>query len=265
MKNIIAIALTATIASVTGCAVDSGSSDDVQMTEAYQTGLVCDTNTGVDTMKAALAVAVASELGRLDPVNDLEKGSSGVVLSAAGKAQCAARGFDGCPNVSAILGMQNTAVNQFIDQGTFNAVTFREELKASFDRQSNHDRHLSQNLPDQAPLAHELFEVGTSDYGACGIHYDYAAAGDKVENLENRMVFFGGDANPFIDFRSSEGSISIDPTGTMNGDEDADSGMCTDACYAYGSSLRYSCCACEGATGTYQRAPWDSSMVYCAY
>lgn len=263
MNKILALSLTASLIALTGCATETDSS--VRTIEANLTANACYENSGINPMKAALAVAMASELGRLDPVGDLKLVNGEVALKWTAKQECQARGFGNCPNTAAILGMQDVGVNQYIDQSEFNAVSFREDLKASFDRQSNHERHLAMNAPNELPEEHQLFETGVSDYGACGIHYDYAANGEKIENLANRMVFFGGEENPFIDFRSTDSTISIDPTGTMNGDEDANSGMCSLGCYGYGKHLRYSCCACDGASGIFMRAPWDSNMVYCAY
>ncbi len=263
MKKTLALALVTALASLTGCAVDS--SDSIRTTEAALTGQSCYANSGINPMKAALAVAMASEIGRLDPVKDLTVVNDKVVVTWAGKAECQARGFGNCSNVHGILGMQDNGVNQFIDQGVFNATAFREDLKASFDRQKNHEENLARNQPWLLPKEHQLFEIGVSDYGACGIHYDYSVNGSKIQNLENRMTFFGGSNNPFIDFRSTDSTISIDPTGTMNGDTDANSGICSVGCYGYGRQLRNTCCTCSGSQGTYLRAPWDSNMVYCAY
>lgn len=263
MNKTLAISLAASLIALTGCATEIDS--QVRTIEANLSDNSCNENSGINPMKAALAVAMASELGRLDPVGDLKISGDQVALKWTAKKECQARGFGNCPNTAAILGMQDVGVNEYIDQSIFNAVSFKEDLKASFDRQANHETNLAQNHPDQLPQEHQLFETGVSDYGSCGIHYDYSANGEKIENLANRMVFFGGEENPFIDFRSDDSSIAIDPTGTMNGDEDTESGLCTVGCYGYGKSLRYTCCACEGASGTYMRAPWDSNMVYCAY
>jgi hypothetical protein len=263
MKKTLAIALITALGSLTACAVDSGES--IRTTEAALTGTSCNANSGINPMKAALAVAMASEIGRLDPLKDLQITNNKVVLTNAAKAECLARGFGSCPNVASILGMQESSVNTYINQGVFNAVSFREDIKASFDRQKSHEQNLASNYSWLLPQWHQLFEIGVSDYGACGIHYDFSVNGNKVENLKSRMMFFGGTENPFIDFRSTSKTISIDPTGTMNGDTNTSSGVCSVGCYGYGRQLRSTCCTCNGAQGTYLRAPWDANMVYCAY
>ncbi|MGC4091704.1 MAG: hypothetical protein QM756_28240 [Polyangiaceae bacterium] len=72
---------------------------------AYAT---CGTNSGLLPTKAALAIAMAKELGRWDALTDLTTDSSGyTVLSAAGLAKC---GSAGCPTTKAILNNQNPAI-----------------------------------------------------------------------------------------------------------------------------------------------------------
>lgn len=249
--------------SLVGCAAESA--DVRATTNAYSNGLNCNDNNGANPMKAALAVAMASEMGRVDPLQDLQSYNSMVSISSAGFQACADNGASGCPNTTAILEMQDAEVNQYIDQNEFNATNFRYGLVASFDRQRQHELNLLWNYPSEVPREHSLVEVGVSDFGACGVHYDYAVDGEDYENIEHRMVFYGGEGNPFIDFRAGDGMISIDPSGTMNGDSDSGSGACTVGCYGYGKKLREQCCSCDGDYGKFKRAPWNSKMVYCAY
>lgn len=264
IKQLTALTLAGAMASIAGCAVDTGPSD-VRTTKAFSTSTSCNENSGINPMKAALAVAMSREIGRIDPLTDLTISDKTIVLTSAGKNQCQARGEGNCPNVQAILDMQKDEVNKYVDQNIFNATTFRSDLRASFDRQQNHEHNLKMNAPDRLPQPHSLKHAGISDLGACGVHYDFDADGHKVENLKERMPFFGGTENPFIDFRSSDGRISIDPTGTMNGDTTTTSGACSVGCYSYDTSLKYSCCACNGKQGKWYPATWSSSMVYCSY
>lgn len=244
---------------------DTAVADDVETTAATS-DTSCFTNSGINPMKAALAVAMATEIGRLDAVADLQIVNGAVALKDTTKSTCSSRGFGACPNTDAILSMQQNSVNNSICQTVFNATTFREDLKASFDRQSSHENDLKQNNPGALPGAHELWQVGmTSNAGACGVHYDFAATGTKLNNLAARLVFFGGTDNPFIAFMSSNTTISIDPTGTMNGTTSTSSLTCTSGCYAYTTSLIGACCSCNGNQGTFRRATWNPSMVYCAY
>ncbi len=262
IKAIVTMTVLGTLVGATGCAVEG--EEEIRMTSAYLTGADCFTNSGINPMKAALAVSMAGEMGRLDAVVDLKLANGAVAVSDTGLARCAARGVTGCPNTASILGMQNTTVNGFISRTSFNAVSFREDLKASFDRQRNHENNLRMNYPALLPRDHTLTETTMTNYGACGIHYDFFAQGDKIANIEERLVFFGGDNNPFLDFRLTGTTISIDPTGTMNGDTTTSSGSCTLGCYAYSTALTNTCCSCDGAQGLYKVAPWDRRMLYCA-
>lgn len=237
-------------------------------TRAIEQGLECNTNTGINTMKASLAVAMAEEIGRIDPVNDLFVAwwDNLVNLRWHAKQKCLSRGHGECPRTHSILMMAGYNVNNEVPQHIFNATAYREDLKASFERQSNHESNLSRNEPWKLPGAHETFLDGENDYGACGSHFEFSVAGDKVYNLKERMPFFGGTQNPFIDFRSWDSHIAIDPTGTMEGDTSTTSGMCNDVCYGYGTTLknkRGQCCFCNGSQGTLTKASWDTSMTYC--
>lgn len=264
LKQITASLMVFGVAAAVGCAAEAPE-DEILTTQAFEQGLTCDTNAGINPMKAALAVAMAKEIGRLDPVNDLAVSNNVVVLTNGAMDACSGRGFVGCPNTDAILKMQQTSVNQYVPKTVFNAISFNEDLKASFDRQRNHEKNLVLNHPTRVPKAHTLWHKSITDYGACGIHYDFNASGEAVDNIVERLVFFGGSLNPFIDYRATADTVSIDPTATMNGDGTTSSNACTLGCYAYTSSLRDTCCSCDGKQGTFRPAPWDRKMLYCAY
>src|SRR5690606_26809403 len=117
-------------------------SEDVSSKEALHSS--CYTLNGLHPLKASLAVSMAREMGRIDPLADLVRADR-VLISWQGYSRCAARGHSGCPNTTAILDLQLSSVNQFIDQNTFNATSFREDLKASFDRQSSWEADLRRN------------------------------------------------------------------------------------------------------------------------
>lgn len=238
-------------------------------TRAVEQGLTCSNEAGINAMKASLAVAMAEEIGRVDPVNDMFVawwGENLVTLHNFALDRCRSRGFGDCPRTRTILNMAHSSVNKDVKTNVFNATVWKEELKASFERQKNHEANLARNAPWRMPGTHETFLDGMNNYGACGPHYEYKVTGDKVANLKERMPFFGGDQNPFIDFRSWDSHIAIDPTGTMEGSTTTSSGSCTSVCYGYGTTLknkRGSCCSCNGSQGKLTQASWDPSMTYC--
>lgn len=261
-----ALALSTTLV---GCAANTtGEEDSILQTHAAQTSTSCFEDSGILPMKAALAVSMGIEMGRINTLRDLEVDTSTwrVRISTWGYARCRGEGRDGCPNTQAILDLQKSEVNNYIPQTTMNATHFRQDLIASFDRQRSHENNLRLNYPSRVPQAHELTQIGTySKSGACGVHYEFFAEGTRIENIKETLVFFGGTLNPFIDFESTSQTIAIDPTGTMNGDTTTTTLSCTSACTSTNLGLRGGCCACNGMTGKFQSAPWNSRTLYCAY
>lgn len=85
-----------------GCAVDTDETD-IDLGTADQA--VCTNPEGVYAMEAALATAVAKEIGRWDGTKDFTCSSGKLALTAEGRAACTAR--CGCANIDAILSMQN--------------------------------------------------------------------------------------------------------------------------------------------------------------
>src|ERR1043165_7924483 len=63
---------------------------------------------GLNPTKAALAVAMGIELGRWEPINDLEKTSNGVRL----KAGVTCLNNSGCSRTKAVLGQQDFTTDQ---------------------------------------------------------------------------------------------------------------------------------------------------------
>jgi hypothetical protein len=195
---------------------------------------VCDTNSGVNPSKAALAVAMATELGRWKPESDLTIGGDGkVALTWSGASRCT----NGCANTKGILAMQDDSFTQIIGQENFNATMFREDLKSSLGRQFNKIDDLNRNAPWNLPPAHKLTLVGgptNLGNGSCGPHYIFKATdlngvpltSTQATNLANALCFYGhncGNNNPYIAFISnSQGCpsgqrcIAIDPSDTDN-------------------------------------------------
>ncbi len=199
----------------------------------------CQSNSGVNPAKAALAVAMATELGRWEPDLDLVKSNGYVDLAST--AVCVS---NSCKNTKAILGQQYFTANQNI----FNNTTFTQELLASFDRQANLMVDLNNNHKTSIPISnYKLTLVGgpvNMGYGNCGPHYiyqvDYSSgtnAGKPLSatdaaNLEYTLCFFGGvcsygssATNPYLGViksgiagcPSGKMCIAVDPTDGDNG------------------------------------------------
>jgi len=116
----------------------------------------CPTNSGLSPTKASLAVAMAMELGRWEPVADLALNGETTILSSSGQARCS----NGCKTVKSLLGQQDNALTNFIDQNVFNPTVLRSDLRSASGRQVNLINSLTQNSPTSLPPAHKLTFVG---------------------------------------------------------------------------------------------------------
>jgi hypothetical protein len=205
------------------CTAELNTSDEPESGAQEAIGVVeraysCPDNSGVNPTKASLAVAMANELGEWDPLLHLQNGTR-VELSPLALSLCSERG--GCALTTALLALQNDDIRNYIDQSIFNPTVFREELRASFERQLNIEDDLRRNRPSDLPTAALLNPLGPSvDFGGCGAHYGWEARlpdGSAYPNpwrLSYRLGFFGGTTNPFIDFREGAGIVYVDPAET---------------------------------------------------
>jgi len=194
----------------------------------------CYSNSGLNPTKAALAVAMADELGRWDPAHDLQKGWDGVQLAPS--AVCIK---NNCANTKALLGQQNSGLKSVVDQNVFNPDIYRNDMVASIDRNANFLSDMQRNNPGKLPPAHKLTKVGGPvdlGIGACGPHYVFQAdnvnglplTATEAANLSNGMCFYGfgncGNGNPYISYTvtgqgcpAGRTCVAIDPTDGDNG------------------------------------------------
>jgi hypothetical protein len=193
----------------------------------------CVSNSGIFPTKAALAVAMGIELGKWDPLNQLEVNNQQVVLKAG--LACIK---NSCKNTRAILGQSTFSP----DQNRFNPVAYFSDLSNSLSRQSNLIDNLTKNHPTMLPPAHKLTLVGgPTDLGksSCGPHYIFQVdhpngtplSSAEATNMSNELCFYGQDtgttgcgSNPFVGFTKTQTScpsgrvcVAIDPTDGDNG------------------------------------------------
>jgi hypothetical protein len=116
---------------------------------------------------SALAVAAGKELGRWNAPVDFVKESTYVnpriLLSSTGQARC---NPTGCPNVTAILQLQNTDTSTI---PRHDPLLLRQYMATYFDRQKNN------NLNNPAPV-HTLTPAGSAP-DVCGDRYFFDVAG----------------------------------------------------------------------------------------
>lgn len=193
----------------------------------------CQTLSGVNPTRAALAVAMGIEMGRFEPHVDLQQlGYQSVAISSTGLARC----NNGCKNTKAILG-QMSAQPEWTDW-LFDPSTFTTELVNGFARQWQNYLTIVQNTPSQTPPDHKATLVAgpiNMGVGACGPHYVFQVdnpdgtplTSKQAANMANWFCFYGMDgtngfscgSNPYIGFfQTGNGCpagrtcIAIDPT-----------------------------------------------------
>lgn len=174
-SNLVALSLGALLTACGGAEMNDGSqlsSDDnaasdemmSNFDEVQQEVTACD-DTQYDHWKylSGLAVAAANELGRWDAGKDFYKENTNtnprILLSPAGLARC---NPTGCPNVSAILQLQNTETSTL---PRHDPLLLRQYMVTYFQRQ----------LGSPAP-AHTLTFLKKED-DLCGLRYYYTVGG----------------------------------------------------------------------------------------
>jgi len=231
----------------------------------------CSNPEGVNAMAAALAVAVMNETGRLDPINDLQISGDRISLTSDGLAQCSANGKPGCPNISAVLLMQDDAVNQSIPTSTFNASIFRSRMVSWYQRQETASNRPETDVNRAWAYPHDLELDSISSSSACGLHYWYdavregtQAALQSPEQLCTQLIWAGAQGtvsldqcvseNPYLDFRyistPSVSQVAVDPLpDVVNLDGDGvDPSSTLQAClYASNVDMSAQPCSCTDA------------------
>ena len=233
------------VAALQGCATSVSTEDADTLAKSEDALTACYSQSGLMPTKAALAIAMADELGRWAPEKDLVSVRVGAmpmnsqsVVQLSPTAVCLK---NNCANTKALLGQQDWRLNFAMDQNVFNAVNFNSDLVQSLGRQFNNITDLTRNNPTKVPPVHKLTKVaGPVDLGvgACGPHYVFQAdhpdgtplTSAEATNLAADLCMFGygscGGNNPYINYLPAvQGNgcpagrtcIALDPTDGDNG------------------------------------------------
>lgn len=196
LKTLIAVGLVGFGALASGCSVETGEAVDEEFGSSSAQLAACLDAQGAKATQAALAVAMGDELGRWDPLNDLQTVKEGYFFFTRLKpgAVCVK---NNCALTKAILGQQNFTV----DQNNFNADNFRSTLEQGFGREKNLLTNLSKNSPSKLPPAHKLTKVGGPTAGTCGGRYLFQVdhtngtplTAAEASNMQNTLCYFGQD------------------------------------------------------------------------
>jgi len=232
------------LSALQGCAASVSSDEADSVAKSEDAVNACYTNSGLLPTKAALAVAMATELGRWEPAKDLVAvtGLAAFPMNTQPIVQLSSGAVclkNNCANTKALLGQQDWRLYQYIDQNAFNAVNFNSDLTQSLGRHNSNITDITRNSPSKLPPAHKLTLVGgpvNLGIGSCGPHYVYQADHldgtplntTEATNLANDLVMFGfgnaGGNNPYIKYTitgqgcpTGRTCVALDPTDDDNG------------------------------------------------
>jgi len=236
---------------------------------------LCFSDTGVNPTLAGVALASARELRRWDPARDLTVAAPGaagttyevVVLSESAKGACRPAG---CPQLTALLGLQHPDASQTIDVATFDPVRFRAALVSGVTRQKAFEQYLAKTHPAELGPDHELSSERPRPKAKdqCGVRFVFKTAAPgggrlaKPELIRNRMLAYGGTENPYLAFDVRGRRAAIDPIDGDNAPPTTTTGGCQtyelDRVWDPSGTLLGKCCVTQagqnGALVPVQRA-----------
>jgi len=260
---------------------ENASLDESDYGTAAEALMSCSNPDGTNSVMAALAVAVAQQLGRWNATKDLDGTGSMLRLTSGsdangpiGRSRCA----DGtCARVQALLDMQlDAAAGKVYIQGT-------GSTKVLLDPPALRSRMLSkwneQRVCDQAPRNGTSSDCTTEQNrltylsataGGCDMNFTFAAMNASggslqyINQLKNE-VKFADSANPYINFTNlGNGNISIDPTYGLDDPGTSSTGSCSAACTKISTTnIAGTCCSCSGVSKLYSKSAWSATTFLC--
>jgi hypothetical protein len=268
--------------------------ESMSLGTAQQGVMSCTNPDGANSAMAALAVAVAQDLGRWQATKDFviirtsgasEMGppgqqesiklATGSDLSGPkGKSRCA----DGtCARVQALLDMQYDQIKgQVYFQGTgstkvlVDPVAVRSRMTAKFREQGSYDGRARDGAFDQAPREEHKLAFVSAAKGGCDTMFTFQATKPdgtalRYPNQLKYKLAFADIHNPYIGFQNlGNGKVAIDPTWGLNEDGTSSSGSCAAACTKVSlSSVVDQCCSCGGVPKKFKKALWSATTFLC--
>lgn len=256
----------------------------IPLDQVEQAAMSCTNPDGTNAAMAALAVAVAQDLGRWQTGVDFVQGyNAGEILALAsgsdangpkGKSRCA----DGkCARVQAILDMQlDAAANKVWFQGSgstkvlMNPQALRTRMLGKWREQKDFDARARDGAADQPPKElHKLAYVSAAK-GGCDTNFTFKATTTtgtalKYPNQLKYKLAFADIHNPYINFTNlGGGNVSIDPTSGLNEENTTSSGACLAVCTKVSTaSVAGQCCSCGGVSKKFAKATFNANIFLC--
>lgn len=184
LKIVSFIAAASSLLLLQGCTMELSGEEIESQEEALTSG------DQINSLRAALAVAEAMELGEIDPVAHFEVinqqvGSTvqqRVVLKSAVQTWC--KSFaNGCSLINDILSFQDDRwiTANLVPQSVLSPNALRSQMVSDWGVQNSWEINLRQNTPWLLPDPHVLQYVNATYMGGLGIHYVFSAYKDGCQ------------------------------------------------------------------------------------
>jgi hypothetical protein len=277
-----------------GQATEEGNSSEMRLGTAEQGVMSCSNLDGTNSAMAALAVAVAQDLGRLQAGKDFKVRLGGwqsesqagnnaetIILTSGsdasgpiGKSRCS----DGkCARVQAILDWQyEQATGKVFFQGSgstkvlLNPGALRSRMVSKLREQQNFDSRAKDGDPTQAPVEQHKLTFVSAAKGGCDTMFTFQAVKTTGAALQypaqlKWKLAFADINNPYINFTNlGGGKVAFDPTWGLNEDGTSSGGTCAAACTKVSlSNIATQCCSCGGVNKTFVKAGWSATTFLC--
>lgn len=261
---------------------------------AEQAVMNCANPEGTNAAMAALAVAVARELGRWQTTKDfviaktngitenttgnvetLKLASGSDISGPRGKSRCS----DGkCANVQALLDMQyDQAKGKVFFQGSgstrveLNPVALRSRTVAKWKEQEACDKVPKDGDVGSCPKEEHALTFVSAAKGSCDTDFTFnvkqkdGKTALRYPGQLKHKLRFADSSNGYINFTPlANGDIKIDPTYGLNPDNTTSTGACTAACTKLSNtSVAGECCSCAGASRKYVKSAWSATTYLC--
>ena len=255
----------ASVAAVGACTVQT--MDDVGSVK-QTTENICHNPDGYYGMLAALAVAVGHELGEWEATTYFyNNGWRDMRITEEAKQVCLSRGRDLCGNIQAILDLQNVDyITNPDNQRVFDGIQFYQQMSVYLERQKIWEQRTGANSCGPRPHALTLSAVGQ---GICTLDYTFDVESEvDPADLICKLKFAGWPENTWLQFRSTEDTITLDPGSGMIEDEPSQNPSCQTAYVVYdpdGSRVGSACCPDGFTNGTLQPAYWNDDTLICTW
>jgi hypothetical protein len=267
------IASAAVVGLASGCAVEAPLDEPESAGSDHLALLSCANPQGTNAMIAAVAVAIANDLGRWNVTTDFKEitgryNQQHLALSSVGEARCSTRG-NNCENVKALLFFQDALYDNYVrfpNNVRLSSWSYAARLVAGFRAQRTCEARAksSPGASDACPAEDHLLTLLSTSPGGCDMNFTYSAKkpdGSPLANpaqLKNKLVWTndGGsmtNLNPYIQFQSTASTVTVDPTWDLNQPGSASGGSCIVSCQKYDKNnvLTGQCCTCNGVSATF--------------